>query len=209
MKKIIVPAIALALLASCGAKNTGNQPNADSTKVETKVSNAVTTSPDLVFYSLQGPVKRVICQGDTVDFDQKGKISKIKGRDPFAEGYPTREFDDSGSYKEYCGMKRNEKGQIVEETWIEGVTYYVWEGEKMVADSGFSECYEWHSTYDLDENGRIAKISTYSFSEPGQEVPLRNENTIKYSDFDSHNNWTKRSGSLDDVEVSRTIEYWE
>ncbi|MCQ2973227.1 MAG: hypothetical protein MJ211_00275 [Bacteroidales bacterium] len=207
MKKILISALALAILTSCGSQNANNQQNNEKNDSNSIVAQEKTT-PDLEFCHVQGPVKKVHEEGNIYEFSKDGKLEKINNYDPFSAEYPKRVLEDDGTFVEYCGYKRNDKGEICEENWVEGVVYYVWENGKNVADSGFVEGYEWQEEYEFDNEGRIATICKASRTSE-DETYFREENHFEYSNFDSHNNWTTRKDSKDQVEISRTIEYWE
>lgn len=171
------------------------------------------TSPDLKWHELQGHVKQEIYlynDGGKIvyNFDKEGNFTSCK----FKGGKLV--------------VKRNKKGQIVEEKWIySSVQYYDMNTYKYNADGYI--CYE-ESSYDVD-----SEESEFVLNDKGWPISAKSKewlcgddycgkytSTYTYADIDDHGNWCKcvikdkgRHSHGDPISntaiITRKITYWE
>ena len=118
---LLLAACATLLVFSACDNNGQKQATKEDVK-PTVQETTVTTSPDLVFFDLQGPVKRC----DLVEFDRNGKITSVDGQDPFALEKPQRDMNDDGEVVDYCRWTRDAQGQIDSILCYEYVDEYRW-----------------------------------------------------------------------------------
>ena len=205
--KVLLAACAMLLVfGACG--NSQNQNGKEDTKEPT-----VTTSPDLVFWDLKGPVK--MCDG--VEFDRQGKIVKVDNQDPFSIDGPYRDYDEAtGIFNEYCQWIRNSEGYMAQMLCVESINNYVWENGRVVGETGAGEGIEWDVRYQYNPDGLLLGTYLYYLDEEGQKE-LNEITEYEYLDFDTHGNWTRRKVTNRDVtigyvhedEETRSIQYYE
>ena len=210
MKKLIyLSLLSLPLfMAACGNKAQGTA-ESDSTEVtsdsvvvveEVETPNAV--KGELGLFELQGPVKS--CK-------MKNKWGTI-----------SRTFDEQGMWQTHegkalskiysGGMKRDEKGRIVEGTMDDGgVDTYEYDAvgcETRYFYQMGNESTEWICTYDADGKLQSKKVTEITFDSDGEPYT----ETYKVLVTDEHGNWTKREvivGTVVEDTQSRTITYYE
>lgn len=199
---LLVTCAMLLVFGACG--NSQNQK-------EDNKETMVTTSPDLVFYDLQGPVKTCdiengyyLFSGSRIEFDSSGVITLVDGRDPFAvkeqnQGEPPA--DDELEYE----WSRDDKGQI--SSIVIGWTgqQYTWENGRIAPSyTGFHEDLLQKYELEYDAQGHVAKQTVYDAPDSGEEVidwaPYRFEE-FTYLDFDDHGNWTRCKVKYHDYEL--------
>ena len=205
--KLLLAACAMLLVFSaCG--NSQNQNGKKDTKEPT-----VTTSPDLAFWDLKGPVK--MCDG--VEFDRQGKIVKVDNHDPFSIDGPYRDYDTvTYSFTEYCQWIRNSEGYMAQMLCVESINNYVWENGRVVAETGSGEGIDWDVRYQYNPDGLLLQKNLYYLDEEGQKE-LVEITEYEYLDFDTHSNWTRRKVTNRDVTIgyvnedveTRAIQYYE
>lgn len=176
---------------------------------------AVTTSPDLKWAEAQGPVKTIIQDGITMQFDRSGRITSMY-------------YHSDEGIKQYS-VHRNSAGQMVKLVDIvpyDGVGELVELYDKFTYDaSGYvieTEELFWESVqttkFANDANGRH-KSASYVIEGDGDGT---GRYTYTYLEIDAYGNWTKRQ--IDDVYydpdesmppsreryyASRVIIYWD
>ena len=175
---------------------------------------AVTTSPDLVFFELQGPVKRC----DLVEFDRNGKITSVDGQDPFALEKPQRDMNDDGEVVDYCRWTRDAQGQIDSILCYEYVDEYRWHDGRVTQVLSGYEGQLWLTDREYDADGRLVKTKQYEVveTEGPEEVNLMWVTEYTYLEFDDRGNWIRRKQTdtdqvveyVNETEVSREIEYY-
>ena len=198
-----------------GACDNNGQKQATKEDVKpTAQETTVTTSPDLVFFELQGPVKRC----DLVEFDRNGKITSVDGQDPFTLGEPQREMKEDGEVVDYCRWTRDVQGQIDSILCYEYVDEYRWyDGRVTQVLSGY-EGQLWLTDLEYDADGRLVKTMQYEVveTEGPEEVNLMWVTEYTYLEFDDRGNWIRRKQTdtdqvveyVNETEVSREIEYY-
>ena len=174
----------------------------------------VTTSPDLVFFDLQGPVKRC----DLVEFDRNGKITSVDGQDPFALEKPQRDMNDDGEVVDYCRWTRDAQGQIDSILCYEYVDEYRWHDGRVTQVLSGYEGQLWLTDREYDADGRLVKTKQYEVveTEGPEEVNLMWVTEYTYLEFDDRGNWIRRKQTdtdqvveyVNETEVSREIEYY-
>ena len=211
MKKHGLLLAACAMLLVFGACDNNSQKQATKEDVEQTVQETtVTTSPDLVFFELQGPVKRC----DLVEFDRNGKITSVDGQDPFALEKPQRDMNDDGEVVDYCRWTRDAQGQIDSILCYE----YMWHDGRVTQVLSGYEGQLWLTDREYDADGRLVKTKQYEVVETDgpEEVNLMWVTEYTYLEFDDHGNWTRRKQTdtdqvveyVNETEVSREIEYY-
>lgn len=86
MKKILFTIVAFAIclsgfiFATCSNSDNGNV-NESETDNETEVILPTRVTPDLAYFSLHGPVKRLTGTREVFDFDENGNLIKVNGED--------------------------------------------------------------------------------------------------------------------------------
>ena len=174
----------------------------------------VTTSPDLVFFDLQGPVKRC----DLVEFDRNGKITSVDGQDPFALEKPQRDMNDDGEVVDYCRWTRDAQGQIDSILCYEYMDEYRWHDGRVTQVLSGYEGQLWLTDREYDADGRLVKTKQYEVveTEGPEEVNLMWVTEYTYLEFDDRGNWIRRKQTdtdqvveyVNETEVSREIEYY-
>ena len=174
----------------------------------------VTTSPDLVFFDLQGPVKRC----DLVEFDRNGKITSVDGQDPFALEKPQRDMNDDGEVVDYCRWTRDAQGQIDSILCYEYVDEYRWHDGRVTQVLSGYEGQLWLTDREYDADGRLVKTKQYEVveTEGPEEVNLMWVTEYTYLEFDDRGNCIRRKQTdtdqvveyVNETEVSREIEYY-
>jgi hypothetical protein len=215
MKKHGLLLAACAMLLVFGACDNNSQKQATKEDVEQTVQETtVTTSPDLVFFELQGPVKRC----DLVEFDRNGKITSVDGQDPFALEKPQRDMNDDGEVVDYCRWTRDAQGQIDSILCYEYMDEYRWHDGRVTQVLSGYEGQLWLTDREYDADGRLVKTKQYEVVETDgpEEVNLMWVTEYTYLEFDDHGNWTLRKQTdtdqvveyVNETEVSREIEYY-
>ena len=215
MKKHGLLLAACAMLLVFGACDNNSQKQATKEDVEQTVQETtVTTSPDLVFFELQGPVKRC----DLVEFDRNGKITSVDGQDPFALEKPQRDMNDDGEVVDYCRWTRDAQGQIDSILCYEYMDEYRWHDGRVTQVLSGYEGQLWLTDREYDADGRLVKTKQYEVVETDgpEEVNLMWVTEYTYLEFDDRGNWTRRKQTdtdqvveyVNETEVSREIEYY-
>ena len=191
MKKHNLLLAACAMFLVFGACDNNGQKQATKEDVKpTAQETTVTTSPALVFFELQGPVKRC----DLVEFDRNGKITSVDGQDPFTLGEPQREMKEDGEVVDYCRWTRDVQGQIDSILCYEYVDEYRWyDGRVTQVLSGY-EGQLWLTDLEYDADGRLVKTMQYEVveTEGPEEVNLMWVTEYTYLEFDDRGNWIRR-----------------
>jgi hypothetical protein len=215
MKKHGLLLAACAMLLVFGACDNNSQKQATKEDVEQTVQETtVTTSPDLVFFELQGPVKRC----DLVEFDRNGKITSVDGQDPFALEKPQRDMNDDGEVVDYCRWTRDAQGQIDSILCYEYMDEYRWHDGRVTQVLSGYEGQLWLTDREYDADGRLVKTKQYEVveTEGPEEVNLMWVTEYTYLEFDDRGNWIRRKQTdtdqvveyVNETEVSREIEYY-
>lgn len=149
------------------------------------VNNVQSTSvtPDLTFFGLKGPVKKITEDGMTYEFDQNGNLTKHSG---------------TFSYK------RDNQGRIIEMKGYENNVTYKWDGDNLVGSEAIAEGSMHEESYTYDERGFVVKIKHTIDGDAEYE-------TLTYSNLDNYGNWTKRTSKGYEYgrgSATRTIEYY-
>lgn len=215
MKNIGLSLMACAMLLVFGACGNGQNQNEKEQKAQLVEQPVVTTSPDLAFFDLRGPVKS--CDG--VEFNRSGKITSGWGYDLFAVTEPQREYDEAtGTFAEYCKWER--KGDYISSiTCYETYDEYTWEDGRIAIDKAYVEGMVFKMVYAYDADGFLEKVTTYNGEEDAEtdeNLTLDSTTEYYYTDIDDHGNWTRRkvkdtdalSGYVNETEETRTIEYY-
>ena len=181
----------------------------------TKETATVTTSPDLTYWDLQGPVKHC----NNIEFDRQGTMVSLGDYDPFAIDQAYRDLDGDEGYVEFAKWERDEEGRVASITGVEGMSELTWSDGRVVSAAGFEEGTVWRNDYEYDAEGRLVKLSEYigGFEDEEDELPLWSITEYSYLDFDSHGNWIRRAVKViladmentEDYEETRSIEYYE
>lgn len=203
MKKLIIPALAVALMmASCGGNSSKPAGNAaDSTaktevKAEAKADEAPKSdanclvTPDLSFCQVKGNVHYIVENTVLTEFDKSGKLILWKSSDT-KRTQAERETDDDGNFTENPGFVRNDKGQIVSIGWVEGSEDYVWADNRVDSIKSFCEGMYDDTKLSYDNDGNVVKVSTESGSEFDDAVSKVSAELVY--EFDKNGNWIKRS----------------
>ena len=207
--KLLLSACMMMLFVFVSCDNSQN-------KKDTKETETVTTTPDLTFWELQGPVKSC----DDIQFDRQGNMVSIGDYDPFAIEQAYREVDEDEDFVEFAKWERDEEGRIASITGVEGMSEITWSEGQVVSGEGFEEGTVWNNAYEYDAEGRLVKLYEYigGFEEEDDEdLPLWSVSEFNYLDFDSHGNWIRRAVKVtlvdmentEEFEETRTIEYYE
>ena len=210
---LLLAACATLLVFSACDNNGQKQATKEDVK-PTVQETTVTTSPDLVFFDLQGPVKRC----DLVEFDRNGKITSVDGQDPFALEKPQRDMNDDGEVVDYCRWTRDAQGQIDSILCYEYVDEYRWHDGRVTQVLSGYEGQLWLTDREYDADGRLVKTMQYEVveTEGPEEVNLMWVTEYTYLEFDDRGNWIRRKQTdtdqvveyVNETEVSREIEYY-
>ena len=161
-----------------------DSPKATATENEEEVAESPAVSPDLAFFELHGPVKKVQEDYMVYEFDQNGKLTKH-----------------SGTFKFY----RDSQGRIVTMEGYENHVTYLWDSQRPTGSEAAAEGMTILESYTYGERGFVEKIKHTVDGEISYE-------TLSYSGLDKYGNWTKRSSRGYEYgrgSASRTIEYYE
>lgn len=215
MKNIKSLLAACAVLLVFGACGNGQNVN----EKEDNDKTMVTSTPDLAFFDLQGPVK--IC--DMTGFDRSGKITFVNDYDPFAVDEPYRDFDTvTFDYSDICKWTRDSQGQISTIVCFEGIEKFTWSEGHVKESISYFENQKTLTVNEYDAEGRLVKQTMYNGMED-EDVESKDASTLfgtneyKYLEFDSHGNWIRRNVKwtdanvdyVDEQEETRRIEYYE
>ena len=215
MKKHSLLLAACAMLLVFGACDNNGQKQATKDDVKpVEQETTVTTSPDLVFFDLQGPVKRC----DLVEFNRLGKVVSVDGQDPFALEEPRREMKEDGEVMDYCQWTRDAQDQIDYILCYEYVDEYRWYDGHVTQVLSSYEGQLWLTDREYDADGRLVKTKQYEIveTEGPEEVNLMWVTEYTYLEFDDRGNWIRRKQTdtdqvveyVNETEVSREIEYY-
>lgn len=219
MKKHSLLLAICAMLLVFGACGNGQNKNEKEDKAQLVEQPAVTTTPDLVFCDLQGPVKRC----DSYEFDRSGRLVALEGVDPFALDEPYRDFDTvTFDYTDFCKWIRDGQGQIASIECYESFQQFTWSDGLVIESIDFYEAQKTVTVNEYDADGRLVKKTLYNGMED-EDVESKDASmlfaTIEYTyvDFDDHGNWTRRKAKWSDAsadyvneeEETRTIEYYQ
>jgi len=181
---VIAMCLNLTMFASCKDSNKGTETEVETeavTETEVEAEQALLVTPDLTFFQLHGPVKKLTWYKDTYEFDKDGNLTKMNGKS--ASNY----------------YHRDSKGRIDSEGEDgAGEIYYHWDSEKLI---GCTEegVIDWSYTY--DDRGFIVKKEAEVG--PG-EMSIT---TYTYDKIDEFGNWVSRK--IDNAEEVRKIEYYD
>lgn len=205
------------VFGSCGNghKSTETKEDTKETTKESTKETTMTTSADLTFWELIGPVR--IC--DEVEFDRQGMMVKYGQYNPFTIDEPYREIDEEGYMEEFAKWERNGAGQISTITGIEGMTKYKWSNGVLVHYEGIQEGTKYNADFEYDADGLLVKMVEYSrnLGDEEDEMPLWSTTEYFYLEFDDQDNWIRRDVSVtyadydftESYEETRTIKYYE
>lgn len=160
-----------------------DSPKAIATENE-EAAESPAVSPDLAFFELHGPVKKVQEDYMVYEFDQNGKLTKHSGEFKFS---------------------RDPQGRIVRMEGYENHVTYLWDSQRPSGSEAAAEGMTILESYTYDERGFVVEIEHSVDGEVSYE-------TLSYSDLDKYGNWTKRSSQGYEYgrgSASRTIEYYE
>lgn len=176
---------------------------------------AVTTSPDLKWAEAQGPVKTIIQDGITMQFDRSGRITSLYFTNASYDRPPK------------IDIRRNSEGQIVQISYkvfcepcgdgshTELFRGYTYDASGYVSEIGeeFFEAYT-TTTFTNDANGRHKQAIESCEGDCMEYIT-----SFTYPQIDSYGNWTKRQNVYHDVDMyslefldkttSRVIIYWD
>ncbi len=223
MKKLIIPALAVMMLASCsnnaGSNANGKESDSTQTKCEAKADNAdcnkTLSTPDLTLFDVKGPVHFIKIGEDdnfVYEFNPKGELIAINNDDKiFSRVEPERQMQEDGSFIDFCKLTRNAQGFIEQEDFMESGTTYKWVNNRV-------ESYEWGCEgsdgiveYKYDENGDVSERIEKSLEGNDEEYTI--DATIKYqiTKRDDFGNWIERKATNDDDNYTETrrIEYFK
>ena len=224
IKLLMAACVMLLVFGSCD-----NNQNQNQTKKEDVNTTTMTTSPDLAFFELQGPVKS--CDGvvtpngnsiGRVEYDRSGKITSVDGEDPFALEEPWSEVnEETSTMEDHCKWIRDDQGQIssfygewtdANFTWKDGHV-------SLIRRNHEDMTYRYELEYDAD--GRLVKQTVYGGTiDEVEDDTMALDHILEYTylEFDDHGNWTRRIEKWTDYEfdflngeeeVARTIEYFQ
>lgn len=181
-----------------------------------QIETPIAGSPDLTFFGLIGPVKRVKQgESDELIFDRNGRLVLCNGMDPFRASGPSRSMSEDGSFYDNGWMRRNAQGMICGEYFFEMARdYEIGADGRILKEMGFYEDQGGITTYNYDIQGRLVSIVEQTVEYDQGSDPLTystvgdpETTTFTYLEVDSHGNWTKRQTQDGDV-MSRVIEYY-
>ena len=214
IKSLLAACAVLLVFGACG--------NGQPKEKEDNNNATVTSTPDLVFFDLQGPVKSCdiengyyLFNGNHVEFDRSGIITMVDGYDPFVVKEPNYESDEI----EY-NWSRDEQGQIVSVASEWTGMDYTWENGRLAPiRQGVHEDLINKSEVGYDADGHVAKQTVYvALDDDPEDVEweLYRVYEFTYSGFDDHGNWTRCNVKYHDYEVDlddedeiiRTIVYY-
>ena len=162
-------------------KDINNDSSVEST-IESE-SQSVLVTPDLAFFELKGPVKKMTEDGMTYEFDKNGNLTRHSG---------------TFSYK------HDKQGQIAEMQGYENSVTYKWNSGRVVGSESAAEGSMREEAYTYDERGFVVKIKHTVDDEVEYE-------TLTYSNLDKYGNWIKRVSKGYEYgrgSATRTIEYY-
>jgi hypothetical protein len=182
MKKSLFVVLAACLIcASCNNPQKGSNVVSEKGNVGAAAPSTLIT-PDLTFFELRGPVKKMSEDGLTYEFDENGNLTRHDGEFTFS---------------------RDEQGRIVKMNGYENHVTYLWDAERPIGSKAAAEGMMLSESYTYDERGFVVKIKHTEDGEVSYE-------TLSYSGLDQYGNWTKRSSEGYEYgrgSASRTIEY--
>ena len=186
MRKTLFAVVALALCLICtSCRHSPKESEKGSVQGNVEaVPQPVLVAPDLVFFELHGPVKKMKEDFLVYEFDEKGNLTKHDGVFTFS---------------------RDSKGRIVKMEGYENHVSYLWDDERPVGSEAAAEGLTLSEAYTYDERGFVVKIK---HTEDGQV----SYETLTYSGLDPYGNWTQRSSQGYEYgrgSATRTIEYYE
>ena len=161
-------------------------------------------TPDLAFFEVHGPVKKVVLKTkdytSVYEFDEEGTLKKLDGYNPFTiDVY-------SNSSGDYTGYKKDGKGRIVEATGWESHTNYSWNSERPSGCNWSSGPYEGKQRYDYDSRGfKVREFCEEQFYD-GTEYESWTRN-YTYNNVDEYGNWKSQKDNVGNT-VTRTIVYY-
>lgn len=168
--------------ANCHNSNDSQKDSDKGSMVKSATENNFVT-PDLAFFELKGPVKKMSDGVLTYEFDQKGNLTKHSGTFSF---------------------KRDKQGRIIQMEAYENFVTYKWNGDKLIGSEAVAEGSMIEEEYTYDERGFVVKIKHTVDGDVAYE-------TLTYSNLDNYGNWTKRTSKGYEYgrgSATRTIEYY-
>lgn len=186
MKKTLFAVVTLVvclICASCNNSQKESQVVLDKGGVE-EATPSVVAAPDLTFFELRGPVKKMKEDFLVYEFDENGNLTRHNGEFSFS---------------------RDEQGRIVKINGYENHVTYLWDAGRPVGSEAAAEGMTLSESYTYDERGFVVKIKHTTDGEVSYE-------TLTYSGLDPYGNWTKRSSEGYEYgrgSASRVIEYYE
>lgn len=204
MKNIKSLLAACSMLLVFGACGNSQQPTAKEDDKET----VVITTPDLVFFDLQGPVKNCEIEngyylfwGSRLEFDRSGIITTVDGYDPFT----IKEPDYASDEIEYT-WSRDEQGRIVSVASEWTGMDYTWENGRIAPiRKGVHEDLIVKKEVEYGADGHVSKQTVYNAIDADPEDvewELYRVDEFTYSDFDDHGNWTRCKVKYHDNEIN-------
>ncbi|MBQ6072233.1 MAG: hypothetical protein IKQ75_09755 [Bacteroidales bacterium] len=186
MKKSLFAVVALATCLICASCNNSHKRSEDVSGKGTvdTVSQLSVTNPDLTFFELHGPVKKMSEDFLVYEFDENGNLTRHNGEFTFS---------------------RDKQGRIVKMNGYENHVTYLWDSERPIGSEAAAEGMSLLESYTYDNRGFVVKIKHTEDGEVSYE-------TLSYSGLDKYGNWTKRSSEGYEYgrgSASRTIEYYE
>ena len=213
----------LLVMGSCG-----NNQNQNQKEKEDSQTTLVTSSPDMTFFELQGPVRS--CDGAVtpdgnsighVEYDRSGKIISVNGEDPFALEEPWSEInEETSTMEDHCKWIRDDQGQIssfygewtdANFTWKDGRVSLIWRNHEDLT---------YRHEFEYDAEGRLVKQTVYGGTiDEVEDDTMVLDHIVEYTylEFDDHGNWTRRNEKWTDYEINdedqnevvRVIEYFQ
>ena len=220
--KLLMAAYAMLLFfGACGNSQNQNQKEDNNT-------TTVTTSPDLAFFELQGPVKSCLSvvtpngqSFEHVEYDRSGKIISVDGYDPFTLEKPSSEYNEmTSTMEEQCQWSRDNQGQISDFDCEWSGASFTWANGHVSSIIRPHEDMMYKHEFEYDAEGRLIKQTVYGGTDEELEADALALNYLleyTYLEFDDHGNWTRRMVKFtdyeinltDEEEVTRIIEYYK
>lgn len=143
-------------------------------------------SPDLIFFELHGPVKRMIERYEnnnshTYEFDLRGNLVRLDGYDPFSVDVYSNDEED------YTRFDRDNNGRIVEKSGWEWYTAYTWK-------AGYPSEASWGN--EIEQGSFTIEYDKYGFRSGYYHI-----------DTDEYGNWTYKENYGGEI-TRRTIDYY-
>lgn len=205
---LLVVVVAIVLIVKNNSSNVTYEDTVASVEEDSRLENdrnlVNITTPDLAFFELHGPVKRMTERREsyshTYEFDQKGNFVRLDGYDPFTV--------DIYSYEpgEVTRYERDSQGRIVREGGYESGTEYTWKSDRVSGYEWGAESLSGTIEYQYESStGRISSL--YNTVMDLGEITDTYYQYYTYGESDDYGNWLERSLDNEGKTV-RKIEYY-